>query len=719
MDQNTSLLPIWITGSSRTGKSTKLIEKLVEFAEKISLQKSEKNISKPILVFSVNRENRSKLFHQYSQINQNNHPTIIFKTFLGFIEEEVKLFYPLICQELNLKSPFPLKLRPETEQELATVLWKSDFTNEELVMFGGEYRLVRIMLDLGQLSAAAGIALEKMSSKDNFLAKVKQVSTEGIGNLLKIGLDDIYKTNNNQNYHWQKIENLLLKWQNWCLKRGFLTYALIYDLYWRYLLTNPLYLEKLISRYQGIFADDTDDYPAISGDFFHICLNHGLFGVFTYNPDGKVRLGLNADPNYLVSLADRCQIESLDDFPEANLALKIGNSILNSINEGELIDSNCRQYLPLISEVTRASLLRKIADKIIDSINSGEIKASEIVIIAPGLDDIGRYTLINILENNGIKVDPLHEQFPLISSSLVRALLTLLALVYPGLGVFVLEEAIAEMLVVLSSKYSAKIDPIRAGLLADYCYNIDLESPHLLSVEDNYERWDRIGYEALKAYNYIKDWIEGEKIKRESDLDSKYTPITLLDSAINNFFKHKINYSELASLRELIETAQHFWQVKERLKIDQNDEKSQTKIIGEFIEMLQKGTITANPYPIKPNYFNPNDDQSIILANIYQYRTLRSQHKWHFWLDIGSNLWQKSGTSELFGAPLFLREWDGKPLNINSPLLTEKERLNRILRDLLARVTDKVFLCYSQFNINGVEENGKLQYLITDVIENS
>jgi hypothetical protein len=95
-----------------------------------------------------------------------------------------------------------------------------------------------------------------------------------------------------------------------------LTYGLIYTLYWRYLLPNPQYQQHLLSRYQGIFADDLDDYPAITKDLFKFLLDHEAFGVFTYNPDGQIRLGLNADPLYLSQLASNCEVKILANYPQ-------------------------------------------------------------------------------------------------------------------------------------------------------------------------------------------------------------------------------------------------------------------------------------------------------------------------------------------------------------------------------------------------------------------
>ena len=109
--------------------------------------------------------------------------------------------------------------------------------------------------------------------------------------------------------------SLLLNWRNWCLERGLLSYGLITELYHHKLLTNSSYQQHLKQRYHGIIADDVDDYPAIAANLFEFLLDAGAVGAFSYNPQGAVRWGLGADPQYLARLAARCQVENLTTPP--------------------------------------------------------------------------------------------------------------------------------------------------------------------------------------------------------------------------------------------------------------------------------------------------------------------------------------------------------------------------------------------------------------------
>ena len=698
---------LWITGTTRTGKTSRLTQ---EFCQWVRTQHSQpvkksrqvfpqQQLTPAILVFAANNNNRRKLADRLSLAVEGTYP-VICKTPVGFISDEVMLFWPLLFEQLKLKAQFPLRLRPETEQELATKLWRDRPEWDILVQTVNEYRLVRQTLDLLQLAGTSGIPAEDIPT----------ILQQGLPHL---ELDIAGNKPNNQlnSQLWHKMGQLLLDWRSWCLQRGLLSYGIIYELYWRYLLPNPTYRSHLVRRYQAIFADDVDDYPAIAGDLFELLLARGAFAIFTYNPDGKIRLGLNADPNYLEGLASRCQIEELPS-PDTGLLPELEPTI-TQLGSESFFPNFLTDSIQSIQTISRAELLRKTADIIIQGVKRGEIQPAEIALIAPGLDEIARYSLIEMLSARDIAVEPLNEQRPLISSPAIRALLTLLALVYPGLGRLVDRDSIAEMLVILSrqsvaGKLTPDIDPVRAGLLADYCYHIDPEQPYLLPIE-SYSRWDRLGHKAGSTYGAIALWID----KHKSQLQEQdwLNPILLLDRAIQHFFgnSNHLPYDLVAALRELIETAQHFWEVDRRLRQNEPSFQTQTATVAQFIQLLRRGTITANPLPLRQF---PTQRGAVTLANIFQYRSLRSSHRWQFWLDVSSHFWNQGGAATLFAAPLFLKEWSGRTWMPEDDYEMDKQRLQRIVRDLLARAEERVFLCHSDLGVNGTEQTGPLLSLV-------
>ncbi len=703
---------LWIEGTTQTGKTTQLIQEFCRWVEDKRLDKSSssvnsltQNLASSVLIFAANDDNRRDLADRLSLAVKGSYP-IYCKTPIGWMRDEIKLFWPLLLEELSLKAQFPLLLRPETEQFLATELWRGHGTahgNSPDDRFLGtltgnnEFRFVRQTLDLLQLAGASGVMVEH------------------IPYILEQGLEEnpyfLEQLNNSEMTKTSLAQlrgDLILEWQEWCLNRGLLTYGLIYTLYWRYLLPNSQYQHHLITRYRGIFADDVDDYPAIALDLFQFLLNHHAFGVFTYNRDGQVRLGLNADPQSLYQLSSHCQLKILGNYPriESNYGEMITELATNPLSIETLPDC-----FTSIQTISRAELLRKTASFIVETIKNKQINPEDIAIIAPGLDEIARYTFIEILSAANITIKPLNEQRPLISFPLVKALLTLLGLVYPGLARLFRGDDIAQMLTILS--YSAKekialIDPVRAGLIADSCYQVKSENCQFLPIE-TYPRWDRIGNRGTEAYNHLVDWIK--KTQEQVEKDQLSSPMRVLDKAIKELIEvnYQLSYQQLSALRELTETTQHFWEIDRRLRQYDPNPKLPKATLIEFIQLLRRGTITANP---RPPYYLGKKPRYVTLATIFQYRSLKSCHRWQFWLDISSNLWEKGGASVLFCAPLFLREWSGRSLTPEDEFEADQARLKRILKDLLGRVEEKVILCHSDLSVKGTEQTGPLLTLV-------
>ncbi|NEQ55410.1 MAG: hypothetical protein F6K11_35730, partial [Leptolyngbya sp. SIO3F4] len=321
----------------------------------------------------------------------------------------------------------------------------------------------------------------------------------------------------------------------------------------------------------------------------------------------------------------------------------------------------------------------------------------------------------------GIVIASLKDQRPLNSSPFVRALLTLLALIYKGLGRLVSRDAVAEMLVVLSQTPETeaslpwfdltRIDPVRAELIADHCFVPDIEHPRLLPV-NNFPRWDRLGHQATTAYNRILDWLEEQKKQQQQRYP--VNPVIMLDRAVQDFL-WRGNYlptDQLSALRELMETAQYFWEVEQRLSLYGGMPGTNSlSDVGRFIQLLQRGTVSANPYPARSL---DGERQGVTLATVFQYRAQRLHHRWQFWLDAGSPRWL-TGRDELFGAEVFLSDWPERPITALDTETMHEERLERILRDLLGRTTEKLYLCHSDLALNGQEQMGPLLGLVSAV----
>lgn len=676
-----------------SGKTARLIEQLIHW------HKPDTDLGQTWLVFAANGDNRIALAERIAAVTEGR-IAITTTTPAGWIQDEVVLFWPLLVEQIPLKAQFPLKLRPENEQELATRLWRSQLDSAQLQVAGWrEYDLVRHALDFLQLAASAGIAVEDIS----------------------VLLQDGMPAGMAEAEMWQAIGEALVTWHDWCLQRGLLPYGIMTELYWRHLLPHPDYQAQLKARFCGVLADDVDDYPGIAQQWFSTLLSLDLPCAFTHNPDGQLRVGLGADPDAMATLAEHCDVVPLDPPPET-LGASWADALVQWVNEPFQAVPELPPTVQSIQTVSRGELLRITAETIAEAIHTRQVTPADVAVIAPGIDAIGRYTLTNILVQRGIRVEALSDQRPPISSPLVRSLLTLLTLVYPGLGRWVDQDAIAEMLVVLSQAPSldvgqpwvdvVRIDPVRAELLADHCFVPDPNQPELLPV-NRFPRWDRLGFQATQAYDEIRQWIADQQQQQQQRLLPN--AVSLLDRAIQRFLwrGNHLPFDELATLRELMETAQYYWEVENRLGLYQGPKHHKSsaseKSVANFIQLLRSGTVTANPHPVKP--LSPNR-QSITLATAYQYRTYRLNHPWHFWLDAGSPRWL-TNMADFPGWPIFLKTWSGRSLTTQRMEALNDRRFANQLKDLLGRVTQRLYLCHSDLAISGQEQVGPLLNWVT------
>jgi hypothetical protein len=654
-----------------------------------------------VLLFAANGDNRLALVDRLAQDYPRPLP-VMTATPAGFIQQEVTLFWPLLVQQMGLSPQFPMRLRPETEQALATRLWADRLRDGTLAIADWTpSQIVRRSLDFLQLAAAAAIPVEDIGTL--------------LGQGMPAGLAPAEV--------WRQVGSALQDWRHWCLAQGFVTYGIATELYWRYLLPLPAYQQQWRQRFLGVAADDLDEYPAMVGDLLEVALGLGRPVAVSWHPQGQIRLGVGADPEALLSLRDRCPSPLVLPLPaDDSLAYPWADPVVAGVMDPLAVP----EPIPNVTVVTatsRGELLRQTAAAIATALEAPDLTPSDMAVIGPGFDTLARYSLAEMLRNRGIPVTALNDQRPLVSSPLVRAVLTLLPLVYPGLGQGLDQDAIAEMLVVLSQSPQGhpqdswmdrvQIDPVRAELIADHCFLPHPEQPNLLPVTE-FPRWDRLGHRATAAYGDLRQWIQAQRQAREQRLLA--SPVHFIDRAIQHFLwrGNHLPYDQLSALRELLETAQHFWEVEGRLRQQQRLgtpppdgpfglQGHLASPEARFLQLLRQGTVSANPFPVKP----VDSQRGVILSTVFQYRSQRLAHRWQFWLDAGSARWL-TGSDALFGYPLFLRQWHGRPWTVEEMETAHEARLERILRDLLGRTTERVVLCHSDLAVTGQEQTGPL-----------
>ncbi|AFY71645.1 hypothetical protein Pse7367_3408 [Thalassoporum mexicanum PCC 7367] len=727
--------------------------------------------SQSVLTLSVNAKQRQKLNDRLTQIGNGQYP-VTAETPLSFFRREVELYWPLLINLLGkvknvgkIKAQFPIVLRVENEQELASEFWEEVLDQGTIAMPGvGRERLVRRMLDLFLLAANSGKSLDSFA---------------GLGDR---GIESL-EGDQPPAMVWQEISKALTAWRHHCWQNGLLTYGIITDLYRYHLLPHAEYRARLAQRFRYVIADDVDEFPAIACDLCKFLLDHGAKGVFTFNPNGSARLGLGADPAYWLELEQEAEtIETLEHSQSSSIAEVALAPILDLVIDPNVypdmggdfsnysnLGTDFRDFRNLndctiaIETTSRAALLRQCADIVAEAINTAieteRVKPNEIAIIAPGLDNIAEYALREILSKKNIPFMPLNPQKPIVNNPQVRSLLTLLTLVYPNLGRLVNRDQVAEMLVVLSQVFNrsfgggvnnnTELDNFGQENLAQDQFSQNSPAVALAAIGSTGQADRQTQPESaptarspitrlqstqttidpvragiladhcfvphpdqprlLESKNYSQWNRLGNQVSYAYEQirawieaqSSQLTPLLLLDRAIQKFFIPTNPSYDQLSTLQELIETAQYY-----WQIGYRLNWPEAEIITRFINLIRQGTITSNPYT--PNM----PDDSVIFASIYQYRMARGSHKIQFWLDLGSSLWQTSRAAFMYGAPLFRHDWDGQPWTIQREQEIDQRRLHDALQDLLHRTTDRLVFCYSELGTNGQLQVGSLSGLI-------
>ncbi|MFN3926076.1 MAG: hypothetical protein ACK4QL_01870 [Pseudanabaenaceae cyanobacterium] len=627
---------IWIEGVSRSGKTELAIKHL-----------QEQGLT---LVLTVDSKTSCWLRERWLELGRGE---AVIKSWQGFVEEQVFLFFPLLVESAGLAGKLPISLRVESEQRLARQVWAEELKGIQ----GNRDRIVRRLLDWYFLGVNSGKTIEETA----------EILRQGLPQPLPVD-----------------VVALLQKWCHFCWKNSLLTYGIMADLFSNYLLSCPEF-QHYCQRFTQLWIAWADELPVIASQFCRTMMSAGVPTVITYSLSGEVRSGLGADAATWLNLKQNCQVIALAP-PADSLEAQWGDTVRQVVFDPSFSYQGELPPFYLIETTTRAKLLRQVAEYIVHAITEGTIQPQGVGIVTPGLDSIARYVFTEIFGSRNIPIVLWDNQRPLNQSPQVRALLSLLALAYPHLGRLLSPTDVSEMFSILQPD----IDPVRAGLLAENCFVPDTVQPRLLPSQ-TYAHWHRLSYRASTAYEDLRQWLEAQRPLPH--------PLILLDRAIQRFYQSQsLNPSQVLALRDLMETAQHYWEIHLRLSHVLGSDPQ--KMIEEFITELRQGIITSNPYPM-------NTPTGIAISNIYQYRLGRTQHRWQFWLDISSDFWQDAGSAILFGAPLFRSDEQ-----TNNPTEFNRQYLNHILQDLLCRCTEKVYLCHSELNTAGQLQAGILEPLL-------
>ncbi|MBC7814600.1 MAG: hypothetical protein H7175_25820, partial [Burkholderiales bacterium] len=241
----------------------------------------------------------------------------------------------------------------------------------------------------------------------------------------------------------------------------------------------------------------------------------------------------------------------------------------------------------------------------------------------------------------------------------------------------------------------ADLDLVRARLLTDILYR----SGELLPFDriSDSQVQSRITFDFGTRYERLRQWIDKYQQGEALPLDAFFSRLFGEVLSQPKFGFHD-NFDAANTAANLIESARSFRQTVTRIDTD-------VDIAAEYVRMVDKGVI-ANQYL---NGRETDDENAVLIAPAYTFLMANQSVDYQFWLNIGSSGWGQRLHQPLTHPSVMSRQWhDGDVWTGEKENNWNQEAIAQLTLGLIRRCRKRVFMGFSQFGEQGIEQRGPL-----------
>ncbi|RJP46889.1 MAG: hypothetical protein C4583_18080 [Anaerolineaceae bacterium] len=484
--------------------------------------------------------------------------------------------------------------------------------------------------------------------------------------------------------------------REYCLENNLLDFSLQLDIFANLLWPEPMVRDHLTRTYRHLIYDNVEEDGPRAHDIVRERMADFQSTLLIYDEGAGYRYFLGGDPATGESLSDICDevIEMNDSFVMSEYVEGLSNSLATAITrlptDGvhgtfDITDIISARYYP--------ELLDSIVAKIKELLSSSLFSPSEIVILAPYLSDALRFSITHRLEQAGIPWRSHRPSRSLRDEPASQALLTLAALAHPDWHVHPtrFDAAYAFM-------FALGTDLVRAQLLAEIVYRPkDLRLSTFDEIKP--EMQERVTYALGERYTSLRNWLmfyrEGDPLPLDHFLRKLFGEIL---SQPDFGFHNNLDAVKVAA--SLIESVQKF-----RFALDLTGLGDLLGLGREYLAMLQDGVIAAQYL----ESWKSESDDAVLIAPAHTFLMMNRPVTVQFWLDPGSNGWVERLAQPLTQPYVLSRGWDpARTWTDADEVQAETESLARLVRGLLSRCREKVYLAIADLGETGFEQRGTL-----------
>ena len=604
-------------------------------------------------------------------------------TYYSFIEDEIKVFYPLVvknCESIGVRDIKPVFMDFDASKFLMTrvIQWQ----RENRGVFSGiasDTRKIAADLWSNLLQAAAA-----------------SIPSSEIGERLyqALELKDEIKLR-----AYREADEILQAYKQRCFELGIFDRAMSVELYTTCLMKDEAYRRNLGNRVRHLIIDNVEDCIPAEINLIEHLLSSAKTVLIAHNSHGCA-----AGHSYTYVR------ERIIDNPR----LEIRNTTHNSR------PLNCSSFMAEFSEMLfdnienfskhrvsrtvdvervpayelRSDMLEGIGQRVNNLVAKEGYRPSDIVVLSTYADPVTEYVIAQSVEPKGIKVTNIGRRDLYTDNELCRGLVTLAQLCYPAGSIHPGREQLRDLLRLLTD-----IDPVRSSIIAGEAFKG--RSWLLLPDVSEMEMAADISIDVLNRYNRVREWT-AEQISQ-----SAQTPLHCFfnKAFLELFIEGSLSQRDISSAGSLISAAKRFCDSVSRF--------NNINPVRGFIETFNSG-MTAR----RNAAGDEEGENSVLLATPQVYLTRPCACKVVILSSIGSRNWINRNVKELTNFNVLSGSWkDGTIYSEEMEENNNRRYLAGLIRGIIKKCGEKLITFESILSATGFENDGPLAEYFDDIFE--
>ncbi len=604
----------------------------------------------------------------------------------GLARRSIDLFWPLVAAQAGFAHPDrePVFLTLETTQyymdRVADPFWQAGYFDGLSVR---RQRLVSQIIDNLNKAAVVGFPHTEVAER----------------------LKRAWGGESARRRYYDHAQACANAFRSYCLANNLLDFSLQIEVFFAYVLNEPLCREYLFERYRHLIVDNIEEDTPRAHDLLRQWLSECESALLVMDRDAGYRAFLGADPRGAEDLKRVChEWVALEDSRVMSPSVEeLGWGLVRALISTGLSPrrppltrrrADLRDALRFELLRFQPQMLEWVADRVADLVHREGLPPDEIAILAPYLGDAMRFTLIEALDQRRVPVRSHRPSRALRDEPAVRCLLTLAAVTHPAWGRVPLPTDITCALMVAIEG----MDLIRARLLTEIVYRRREGRPTFGTfAQIRVETQQRIGFALGERFERLREWLQ-EYSAAPGELDDFIARLFAQVLSRPGFGFHR-NLDAGRATANLIESVRKF----RRAVLHTLDDPDQ--LGAEYVRMVEQGVLAStyiSGWQIEPR-------PAVLLAPAYTFLMLNRPVEVQFWLDIGSGGWWERLYQPLTHPYVLSRHWPvDKVWSDEDEYSARQLTLGKLLLGLVRRCRRCVYLGIADLGEQGYEQRGPL-----------